>query len=861
MSLLATASRRWALRHPGQLVLTVMGVALGVAVVVAIDLAIQSSRVAFQLSTEAVAGRATHRVEGGPSGLADSVFTRIRTEAGIRASAPVVESWASAVVVPGTALRLLGIDPFSERPFRPYLAGGGDAGAAGSGRERGGSGLDIDVLLGVRDGVVLSSELAERAGVAVGDSLALVVEGRSRTAVVVGTLQPDNELARRGLADVLIADLSTVQRFLNRPGRLSHIDLVVPVGARGDAQLAALAGVLPPGAQVMEIGTRTDTLSGMLQAFDLNLTALSLLALVFGMFLIYNAMTFSVVQRRELLGSLRALGVTRGEVMRTIAAEALVTAVVGTGLGLLIGMGLGRGLVGLVTQTINDLYFVLTVDELTVPPGVLLKGTVLGVGSTLLAAWPAVREAVLAPPRVAQTRSMGEDRVRRLVPRAAGAGACLGVAGAVLLLIPSRSVLLSFSGLFAVLLGAALLTPLATVGFVRLLTPLLGRTVGILGTLAARGVTAALSRTAPAVAALVVAVAVTVGLGVMIQSFRGTVVEWLDHTLQADIYVSPPSPISSRAEGSLDAGVVARLSAVSGVEGRSAYRSTELVTDDGLLRLVALDLDPRGEAAFRFLEGNARSAFTAFRTEGAVLVSEPYAYRNGVGVGDSIRLATDVGETSLRVAGVFRDYGSERGVVMMARSTWDGLYEDDRITSLGFFLAEGVEVGGAVAAMQAAAGPGQAVVVRSNRALREASLEVFDRTFAITAVLRALAFVVAFIGVLSALMALQLERARELGVLRANGLTPAQVWTMVTTQTGLLGLIAGLLAVPTGLLLAVVMIEVVNRRSFGWTLDMQVGGGLLLQAVGLALAGALLAGLYPAWKMSRTSPALALRAE
>jgi putative ABC transport system permease protein len=844
------------LRHPGQIVLTVMGVALGVAVVVAIDLAIQSSRAAFQLSTEAVAGRATHRIEGGPSGLADSVFTRVRVDAGIRAAAPVVESWASAPSVPGTALRLLGIDPFSERPFRPYLAGGG-----GGGRDGGGSGVEVDVLLTVRDGVVLPSDLAARAGVVVGDSLELIVEGRPTSAVVVGTLRPDNELARRGLADVVIADVSTVQRFLDRPGRLTHIDLVLPAGERGAERLAVLAGALPPGAQVMEVGARTDTLSGMLRAFDLNLTALSLLALVFGMFLIYNAMTFSVVQRRELLGSLRALGVTRGEVMRTIAGEALVTAIVGTALGLLLGVALGRGLVGLVTQTINDLYFVLTVDGLTVPPVVLVKGTLLGVGATLLAAWPAVREAVLAPPRAAQTRSVGEDRVRRLVPRAAAAGVLLGLLGGLLLIVPSRSVLISFAGLFGVLLGAALVTPLATVGFVRLLTPVLGRTVGILGTLAARGVTAALSRTAPAVAALVVAVAVTVGLGVMIQSFRGTVVEWLDHTLQADIYVSPPSPVSSRAEGSLDEGVVARLSAVEGVAGRSTYRGTEVITEDGLLRLVALDLNPRGEAAFRFLEGDAEAAFEAFRNDGAVLVSEPYAYRNALGVGDSIRLATDIGETALSVAGVFRDYGSERGVVMMARSTWDGLYDDDRITSLGFFLEEGVDVDGVVAAMQAAAGPTQAVVVRSNRSLRAASLEVFDRTFAITAVLRALAFVVAFIGVLSALMALQLERGRELAVLRANGLTPAQVWTMVTTQTGLLGLIAGLLAVPTGLLLAVVMIEVVNRRSFGWTLNMQVGAGLLLQAVGLALAGALLAGLYPAWRMSRTSPALALREE
>lgn len=848
MTLLGAASRRWALRHPGQVALTVLGVALGVAVVVAIDLAIQSSRAAFQLSTEAVAGRATHRIDGGPSGVPESLFTRIRTEVGIRASAPVVEGWGSSAALEGTALRILGVDPFSERPFRPWLAGGGPE-------------LDVSVLLTTPDGVVLPGPLAARAGVGEGDTLVLVVEGRTRPAVVVGTVEPDDDLARRGLADVVVADVGTVQRFLDRPGRLSRIELALPDGPRGAAELAAVSAVLPPGATLSPVGTRAETLSGMLRAFDLNLTALSLLALVFGMFLIYNAMTFSVVQRRELLGSLRALGVTRGEVIRTVGGEALWTALAGTALGLGAGVLLGRGLVHLVTRTINDLYFVLTVQGLTVPPSVLLKGGLLGVGATLLAAWPAVREAVQAPPRAAATRSLVEDRVRRLVPRAAGAGVALGVAGGGLLAFPSRSVLLSFVGLFGVLLGAALVTPLATVAFVRLVAPVLGRTVGILGTLAARGVTAALSRTAPAVAALVVAVSVTVGLGVMIQSFRSTVVEWLDHTLQADVYVSPPSPVSSRAEGALDPGAVERMSSVGGVAGLSTYRGTELLTADGLLRVVALDLDPRGERAFRFLDGDAATAFPRFRDEGAVLVSEPYAYRNRVGVGDTVRLATDRGPAAFPVAGVFRDYGSERGVVMMARSTWLHVYDDDRVTSLGFFLQDDADVDAVMADLRAAAGGEQALVVRSNRALRDASLEVFDRTFAITAVLRALAFVVAFIGVLSALMALQLERGRELGVLRANGLTPGQVWGLVTTQTGLLGLVAGLLAVPTGLLLAVVMIEVVNRRSFGWTLEMEVGGGLLLQAVGLALAGALLAGLYPAWRMARTSPSLALREE
>jgi putative ABC transport system permease protein len=158
-------------------------------------------------------------------------------------------------------------------------------------------------------------------------------------------------------------------------------------------------------------------------------------------------------------------------------------------------------------------------------------------------------------------------------------------------------------------------------------------------------------------------------------------------------------------------------------------------------------------------------------------------------------------------------------------------------------------------------GDGQEVLIRSNRDLKAASLEIFDRTFAITGVLRLLAFIVAFIGVLSALMALQLERGRELGVLRALGVTPRQVGKLVTVQTGLMGIVAGILAVPAGLLLAVVMIFVVNKRSFGWTLELELAWPILTQAVGLAVVGAILAGLYPSWRMAKTSPALALREE
>lgn len=848
ISLRSRASLRFLLRHPLQLLLTVLGVALGVAVVVSIDLAIGSSRAAFRVSAETVAGRTTHQILGGPAGVPDLLPARLRVEGRVGTAAPVVEGVAASPLLPGRALLLLGVDPFSDLSVRPFLSGRGDFDPAG--------------LLTAAAGVLLSEETAAEAGVEVGDPLPLRVAGELLEGRVVGLLAPGDELARRGMRDLLVMDIAPAQTLLREEGRLSRVDLVVPAGEAGEEILARVQSLLPPGTRVEPVGTRTATLEGMTRAFDLNLTALSLLALVFGIFLIYNTMTFSVLQRRRLMGTLRALGVTRGELVRGVLGEAAVVGVLGAAAGVALGVVLGQGLVGMVTRTINDLYFVVTVEGVEVPRGVLWKGAALGVGATLLAALPPAREAVAVPPRSALARSTVEEGVRRLVPRAAFAGGGLLAAGGFLLLLPTRSIGLAFAALFAILLGMALATPAATVVLMGALRPVLARAVGILGSMATRGVVATLSRTAPAMAALVVAVAVTVGLGVMITSFRGTVVRWLDGTLQADVYVSPPATVSNRADGTLPPGLEARFQEVPGVVGVSSYRGREFTSPIyGAMRLVALSLHPLGERSLQLLEGDPAAALRAFREEGAVLVSEPFAFRHRVGPGGAVRLPTDAGDRDFPIAGVFRDYGSDQGVVMIHRAAYDRAWTDRGITSLGIFAAPGEDAEALAARLRQAVPAGSEVVIRSNRTLRALSLEVFDRTFAITTVLRALAFLVAFIGILSALMALQLERERELGVLRANGLTPGQVWQLVTTQTGLMGGVAGVLAVPCGAVLAAVMIHVVNRRSFGWTLEMEMGVGLAGQSILLAVAGALLAGVYPAWRMARTPPAVALREE
>ncbi len=884
--LLARSIRRHLTRHPWHLGLSILGVALGVAVMVAMDLAIQSSREALRVSMETVAGRATHHVLGGAPGLSDSLPARIRIDGGIREAAPVVEGFVTSPLLPGRPLRMLGVDPLSEAPFRPWLDGGPGAEVDGLG------------LMTRRGAVLLSRETAEAAGVEEGDAFAVEAGGITDSMFVAGVLEPGTRSARVGLRDLLVADIAEAQDRLGRTGRLDRVDLIVPPGSAGDAAIQELKALLPAHARIEATGTREAALQEMIRAFDLNLTALSLLALLFGVFLIYNTMTFSVVRRRRTLGTLRALGVSRGQVVRGVLAEAAVLGIAGSLVGVAAGVILGRGLVTLVTRTINDLYFVVAVEGLTLPPEVLLKGGVLGVGATLLAALPPVWEAASVTPRDAMIRSAVEDTARRSVPRAAGLGVGLGAVGAGLLVLPDTALFTAFAGLFCVIVGMALLTPAVTVLLMRVLRAPARSVAGILGAMAARGVVTSLSRTAPAMVALVIAVSVTVGLGVMIQSFRGSVAQWLDVTLQADLYVSPPEVISARVDGRLPGGLADSVRMLPGVAGVSTYRGVEVETQEGPVRLVALDLDPRGESGIDLIQTlrGREDALDRFREGAGVLLSEPLAFRRGLEAGDSLEVMGAAGRDRLEwiVLGIYRDYGSERGAVMLSRRTYDRIWDDPAISSLGVFLEPDVDgeavaeairglsaadtvrrlaaadtVRGVVAAdtvRQVAVGGhdgaiAASVLVRSNRDLRDASLEVFDRTFAITRVLRLLAFGVAFIAVLSALMALQLERGREMGVLRANGMSPWQMWSLITSQTGLMGLVAGILAVPAGLVLAVVMIFVINRRSFGWTLDMIVSPGILLQAAGLALIGALLAGIYPSWRMARISPAAALREE
>jgi putative ABC transport system permease protein len=486
----------------------------------------------------------------------------------------------------------------------------------------------------------------------------------------------------------------------------------------------------------------------------------------------------------------------------------------------------------------------------------LARSALLGIGATALAALAPALEATAAPPRIVMSRAALETGARRGTRRAGWLGLAVLAAGGLVLAVPG-GIVLGFAGLFVVMVGCALLTPAAAVMLLRPVHGVAGAAFGLLGRLATRGIVAALSRTSVAMAALTIAVAAAIGVGVMIASFREAVTSWLEGTLRADVYVSAPSLVGSRPDATLDPALVAHLAATPGVAHASTSRGVVVQSARGPVQVVALDVDPARPPRWRFREGNAGGVWEG----GTVIVSEPYANRHGTAAGAAVRLRTDRGEQDFRVAGVFYDYGSSAGVVVMSRRTYDRAWDDRRISGLALEAAPGVDVDALVAAVRERAGGGPRLVVRANRALREASLEIFDRTFAITGVLRTLSVAVAFVGMLGALMALQLERTREIGVLRTLGLTPRQVWGLVTAQTGIIGLLSGVLAVPSGLLLAAVLVFVINRRSFGWTMGLDPSPSILLQGVALAILAALLAGLYPAWRMASTLPAETLRDE
>lgn len=825
------AALRLARRHPWQAGSAVAGIALGTAVASGMGTAVESARDAFALSQRAVAGHATHVVEGGPQGLPESLYPALRRRGlGVRA-APIVSDYVTARPADeggGTprVLLLVGIDPVADRYFRAFARGG-------------------PVLMSRPGAAVLAASTARALGAAApGGRFRVEAGGRTHELALAATLPEEDAFARAALAGLLVTDIATAQEVLDARGRLSRIDLVL----EGDPERVRAA--LPAGAFLAPAGARARAAAEMTRAFEFNLRMLSLLALVVAGLLVYNAVTFLVLQRRETLGVLRALGATRGELFRGVLAEAAVLGALGGAAGGALGAALADGLTRLVLRTVNDLYFVTAMQGAPAGAGPAAAAAALGAGAAVLAALPAAREAAAVWPWPAMRRSHVEARVRRFARRGlAAAAVCAAFAGFTL-----WSGRYGYAGLAAALAAGALAAPAAVrIGALRGL----GRLPPLVR-LAARSVAGGASRTGVAAAALAIALAALVGVSVMVESFRGEVEAWLGDALDADFYVSRPAAGGRAGVGGhrlIEPALADRLAAAPGVREAGRRFRTRVRSGEGEVRVAVLD--SRRDPGYRLASGGAAPAavWRRFREEDAVLVSEPFAARRaGVAAGEGIRLRTPGGERRFEVAGVYRDFASEHGFVLMSAATWARHWGPPPVHSLALALDGAAGAADTAARLAAAAGPA-GLEVRSAGELRAASLAVFDRTFRVTEVLRWLAALAAGAAVLGTLLAVGLERAPELALLRALGLTRRGLFFLVGTEGALVGAVAGALSAPLGVVLAAILVHVVNRQAFGWSMALEVAPLRLAEPVALAIATGLAAGLWPAWRAARSAPA------
>jgi putative ABC transport system permease protein len=484
-----------------------------------------------------------------------------------------------------------------------------------------------------------------------------------------------------------------------------------------------------------------------------------------------------------------------------------------------------------------------------------VQGIVLGLGATLLAALVPALDAARTTPDAALSRARLERKSRARARIAAWSAAPLLACAGVLLLADRQSLTLAFAALFVVLCAGAACVPAATAGLMRILAPAARGVGGLPLLMAVRGVTGSLSRTGVATAALAVAVATVIGIGVMIASFRSSLIEWLDSTLPADVYLS-----ASADDAELGDEQVALLASLPMVRGLSLSLTEVLPTQFGELPLRAATPGPDGWG-LDFVAGSPREAEAALESSASVVVSEPLAARHSLAPGDKVDLPTANGDFSFEVVGVFRDYSMAGSVIVMGLETYRRYWADAPLTGIGVHFAPGVETGSGIERLRAALGERRSLRVRSTESIERLSLGIFDRTFEITEVLRFLAGCVAFLGVLSAALALELERAREHAILRSVGWSRRQLRALILTETGLLGVAAGLAAIPLGAVLAAMLVYVINQRSFGWSMDLVITPTPLLLGAGLAVTAALLAGIYPAVRGSRVSLDAALRDE
>ena len=845
--ILARQVIRHARRHKLLAMLNILSVALGVCVFLAIMIANHSANRSFRAGVELLAGKADLEVRGP---LDETLFPDLAKIPGVAAATPVVQGLVTLPDHPGEYLRLLGVDPFTNPPFETFRMVWSD-----------GSSVDVETWLRERDAIALTRELAGKLGLKQGDTLRVSVNGRIQPLRVRFVLQPDDPAA---LADIRSAsmDIGWAQELLGTVGKIDSVQMLLADDAEPAAVAAAARQIVPADVTVAAPQQRSEQIGKMLASFQLNLTALSLVSLMVGMFLIYNTVSASVVRGRREIGILRAIGASQREVRLLFLGEALLFGIPGIILGILAAFPLAALLVGAVSETVSSLYVLVSIERLAVAPWQIATAAAAGLVSVIIGAWLPAGEAT----RVAVTRALHLGTAMEhyaTVPRRwliYGIGGLTLAAACSWLALHTGPALLGFAAAFAVITGFAFLVPSATAILGTWLADLAQRLPhGTAWRLAARHLVRAMHRNAITTAALMAAIAMTVGVSVMIHSFRASVDDWINRTIEADVFVTLAANETAGFHAVLPRELIAWLENHPETKAVGTFYEKRIRLNDEETFLGVIEGRMRGELSF--VGGNDQAKARQMREPDHVAVSESFARRHGVRDGDTIELPAPDGGQKFRVAGVYTDYTRDQGVILIDRGNYGRHWPAPGAHTSGVFLHDPAKADELAEALRQEFGAEAEYAIYSNTSLRARIFEIFDQTFAVTYVLRTISVIVAVLGVSLTLTTLVTEREREIGIQRAIGASGGQVRRAFVAESALIGLLASIVGLAAGACLAMVLTWVINLAFFGWTVQLRYPWITLAWTPVWIIAAAALAGFLPAARAAQIKPAAALRSE
>lgn len=842
-----------------RLTLVLVGIlSLGVAVFLSVRLANKAAVSGFGMFTESIAGESDFILRTRAGDIDESILTDLRAALGTIAvgAFPVLEiSAADGREGEEGLVRLVGVDLVALQNARELAGETSDARPA----EAGGESAAREFSLGKRDEAFGGTEFARRFGMKEGDSLPLIVSDQLARVQLAGILPEDPN--RAAIPDhLLVMDLPGLQDLAGRDGALSRIELRVPPGPLRDREKerarGALSDFVAEHALILETPEdRKESVTTMSAAFRLNLTILSGLALLVGMYLIMQAMEAAVVKRRAEIAILRSLGVTPGQVRSAWLIEGLVLGTVGALLGIVLGRLLAEGLVGAIARTVNTLYYETTTTAITLEWGEVAFCLGFGVLASLLATWIPAREASETPP--AQTMRQGTQGGGLALLRMPRWGLAFLALGIGCCFLPP----FTWKGATVVPLGgylaAVFLVIAASVLVGNLFRPvaalLKGRSGHPVRQYAASQLRRPAGRHRLTAAGLAVAIGMSAAMGILVSSFENTLTSWIQQLLRADIYLSAAGPNTVTNENIISERSWREVEMVPGVAGMDRIRRYTVSGDGGDFFLGGSEYNNDSERYLQLIwlkppdRTGPRSLETRIGDAVPGWASEALARKWSLDIGDRFTFPTPSGEETAEIAGVYADYGNETGTLIVGRCFTSEWFDDSDVSNIALYVSEDADAETVLAEIEERF---PTLVARTNARLRTESIRIFHQTFAVTYALEAIAVLIAVTGLGLALTGLLLERKAELSTLRAVGASRAEIGRAAMWEgigLSVVGLVGGLLL---SFLLGWVLIHVINPQSFGWTLTYRVPwlGFLLLAVVSIATAA-----LVSRWIGSRSA--------